>query len=176
MQNTFLERLGTFGFCVFVMLVVDLLHEFELGIWKAILSHLLRMLESLKGDKLCELDQRKANPIDKRFPTTQLTLFLSKVSSGPSFGRDTIRRFSKNTSEMKRVAARDFEDFLQVCGGPVPSGNPIEPSYTVLSSHFRRLNARAPQCCRAQAPPPPLSMARVCKATNAHQQNPSIVG
>ena len=83
MQNTFLERLGAFSFCVFVMLVVDLLHEFELGIWKAILSHLLRMLESLKGDKLHELDQRKANPIDKWFPTTQLILFLSKVSSGP---------------------------------------------------------------------------------------------
>ena len=65
MQNAFSERLSAFGFCVFITLVVDLLHEFELGIWKAILSHLLCMLESLKGDKLRELDQRKANPIDK---------------------------------------------------------------------------------------------------------------
>ena len=33
----------------------------------------------------------------------------------PSFGRDTIRRFSSNVSEMKRLAARDLEDLLQVC-------------------------------------------------------------
>ena len=26
------------------MLVVDLLHEFELGIWKALFSHLIRVL------------------------------------------------------------------------------------------------------------------------------------
>ena len=37
---------------------------------------------------------------------------------------------------MKRVAAWDFEDLLQVCGGPVPSSDPIELSYTVLSFCF----------------------------------------
>lgn len=67
MQNTFLERLGIFGFCIFTMLVVDLLHEFELGVWKAIFSHLLCMVESLKGSKLCELDQRKAIPTNTLF-------------------------------------------------------------------------------------------------------------
>lgn len=34
----------------------------------------------------------------------------------PTFGKDTIRRFSTNISELKRLAARDFEDILQVCG------------------------------------------------------------
>lgn len=48
-----------FGFNVFAMLVVDLLHEFELGVWKAIFTHLLRILDSLKGNKLRELDRRK---------------------------------------------------------------------------------------------------------------------
>lgn len=33
----------------------------------------------------------------------------------PTFGRDTIRRFANNVSEMKKLAARDFEDMLQVC-------------------------------------------------------------
>jgi len=33
----------------------------------------------------------------------------------PTFGRGTIRRFHKNASAMKRLAARDFEDLLQVC-------------------------------------------------------------
>ena len=40
------------------MLVVDLLHEFELRVWTSILIHLLRMLDSLKGAVLAELDCR----------------------------------------------------------------------------------------------------------------------
>ena len=32
----------------------------------------------------------------------------------PTFGRETIRRFINNVSEMKQLAARDFEDLLQV--------------------------------------------------------------
>ena len=32
----------------------------------------------------------------------------------PTFGRDTIRRFRSNCSEMKKMAARDFEDLLLV--------------------------------------------------------------
>jgi hypothetical protein len=32
----------------------------------------------------------------------------------PTFSNGVIRRFSNNTSEMKRLAARDFEDILQV--------------------------------------------------------------
>ena len=33
----------------------------------------------------------------------------------PTFGASTIRRFSSNASAMKKLAARDFEDLLQVC-------------------------------------------------------------
>jgi hypothetical protein len=33
----------------------------------------------------------------------------------PTFGRGTIRRFASNASEMKKLAARNFEDLLQVC-------------------------------------------------------------
>ena len=32
----------------------------------------------------------------------------------PTFGWSTIRRFSTNTSEMKKLAARNYEDILQV--------------------------------------------------------------
>ncbi|KIJ11124.1 hypothetical protein PAXINDRAFT_15944 [Paxillus involutus ATCC 200175] len=39
----------------------------------------------------------------------------------PTFGRGTIRRFHKNASAMKRLAARDFEDLLQ-CAIPVFEG------------------------------------------------------
>jgi hypothetical protein len=45
-QNTFAEKLGCFGFDHFIMLVVDLLHEFELGVWKAIFTHLIRLLHA----------------------------------------------------------------------------------------------------------------------------------
>ena len=44
-QNAFPDRLGA-DFNVSRMLVVDLLHEFELGVWKALFTHLIRVLYS----------------------------------------------------------------------------------------------------------------------------------
>ena len=35
----------------------------------------------------------------------------------PTFGRNTIWRFRSNVSELKRMAAHDFEDLLQVTLG-----------------------------------------------------------
>ena len=40
------------------MLVPDLLHEVESGEWKTLLTHLIRMLYSLKGDKVQVLNMR----------------------------------------------------------------------------------------------------------------------
>jgi hypothetical protein len=57
-QNSFSDRLAFLGFNLFLMLVVDLLHEFELGVWKAVILHLLRILESVNEDLLVELDRR----------------------------------------------------------------------------------------------------------------------
>jgi hypothetical protein len=31
-----------------------------------------------------------------------------------TFGRDTIRRFPTRASDLKKMAARDYEDYLQV--------------------------------------------------------------
>lgn len=50
-----LEQLG---FDVFRMLVPDLLHEFELGVWKAVFAHLIRMLKACGEDGVHELDRR----------------------------------------------------------------------------------------------------------------------
>ena len=58
MKNAFSDQLSALGFNLFMMLVVDLLHEFELGVWKAIFTHLLHILESFKDGKLHELDCR----------------------------------------------------------------------------------------------------------------------
>lgn len=59
-QNAFSERLGCLGFDLFFMLVVDLMHEFELGVWKALFTHLIRILSAAgAGDVLVhELDRR----------------------------------------------------------------------------------------------------------------------
>jgi hypothetical protein len=40
------------------MLVIDLMHEFELGVWKALFIHLLRILASVNPSILHELDHR----------------------------------------------------------------------------------------------------------------------
>jgi hypothetical protein len=44
-QNAFSEHLAEFGFNMFSMVVVDLLHKIELGVWKAIFIHLLHILD-----------------------------------------------------------------------------------------------------------------------------------
>lgn len=40
------------------MLVVDLMHEFELGVWRALFTHLLRMLNAQDKALVHELDRR----------------------------------------------------------------------------------------------------------------------
>jgi len=47
-----------FGFNYYVMFVVDFLHEFELGVWKAVLSHLIRILYAIGSDAVTTLDRR----------------------------------------------------------------------------------------------------------------------
>jgi hypothetical protein len=95
------------------MLVVDLLHEFELGVWKALFIHLLRILESVNPNLLHELDRRYVELIQVCFHACAHP-DQSSYRQIPTFGRDTIRRFSSNVSELKKMAARDFEDILQV--------------------------------------------------------------
>ncbi|KAG2100219.1 uncharacterized protein F5147DRAFT_777132 [Suillus discolor] len=47
----------------------------------------------------------------------------------PTFGRDTIRKFASDASEMKKMASRDFEDLLQ-CAIPVFDALLPEPHNT----------------------------------------------
>jgi hypothetical protein len=57
-QNAF-SKLATLGLDIFKMLVPDVLHEFELGVWKMILAHLIRLLYAHGGDEAVnKLDQR----------------------------------------------------------------------------------------------------------------------
>src|SRR6266581_1198715 len=51
--------------------------------------------------------------------TPRLIRYISFQQIAP-FG-STIRRFTHNVADLKKLAARDFEDILQVCLFPVPS-------------------------------------------------------
>jgi hypothetical protein len=65
-QNAFSIRLGPLGFNHFQMLVVDLMHEFELGVWKALFIHLLRILQAADKALIHELDRQCVNQFSLR--------------------------------------------------------------------------------------------------------------
>ncbi|TFK34101.1 hypothetical protein BDQ12DRAFT_700523 [Crucibulum laeve] len=100
-SNAFFEKLYKHGFDIHSSLVVDFMHEVELGVWKSLFTHLLHILQAVDINLISELDRH--------------------YRTIPSFGRDSIRRFSANTSEMKKLAAQDFENLLQ-CAIPVFDG------------------------------------------------------
>jgi hypothetical protein len=52
LQNAFSMRLHKHGFDFYRMFAPDILHEFELGVWKATFTHLMRILYAAQGD-LC---------------------------------------------------------------------------------------------------------------------------
>lgn len=59
-QNAFAEKLGPFGFNPYPMFVVDLLHEFELGVWKATFTHIIRVMYAAVpgGEGVAKIDAR----------------------------------------------------------------------------------------------------------------------
>jgi hypothetical protein len=57
-QNAFSDRLSRFGLNFYLLFLVDLLHEVELGVWRALFIHLLRILEAADENLLHELDRR----------------------------------------------------------------------------------------------------------------------
>ena len=51
------------GFNVYALLTVDLLHEIEIGVWKSLFMHILRLLQLLSRDGCIELDRRYVYPM-----------------------------------------------------------------------------------------------------------------
>jgi hypothetical protein len=86
------------------------MHEFELGVWKALLTHLVRMMHSLGAGTIQEFNHRYELLTCNVVPRAHYLSFRQI----PSFGSSTIRRFTHNVADMKKLAARDFEDILQV--------------------------------------------------------------
>jgi hypothetical protein len=67
LKNAFSAKLGSLGFNFYQMLLVDLLHEFVLGVWKALFIHLLRMLVSYNKALVNELDRRYVSMLLQTF-------------------------------------------------------------------------------------------------------------
>ncbi|KAG6913485.1 hypothetical protein DXG01_006495, partial [Tephrocybe rancida] len=57
-QNAFAEALKEFEFNHHEMLVVDILHEWEVGVWKSVLIHLIRLVHELQANHVSLLDTR----------------------------------------------------------------------------------------------------------------------
>jgi hypothetical protein len=57
-RNAFSEKMSHLSFNPFKMLVPDILHENELGIWRHLLEHLLRLLHKLFPSHVSEMNTR----------------------------------------------------------------------------------------------------------------------
>ena len=108
-KSAFSLRLFVHDFNFYQMFVPDLMHEFELGVWKAIFVHLMRILHAYGNETISILNSRS---VVLYFDLKTNT--FSRYRHVPPFGCSTIRKFHNNASAMKKLAARDFEDLLQV--------------------------------------------------------------
>lgn len=57
-QNAFSDRLSPMGFDIHDIVAVDVLHEVEIGVWKSLFIHLLRLLEAVGVGKTDVLNSR----------------------------------------------------------------------------------------------------------------------
>ncbi|EJF60787.1 hypothetical protein DICSQDRAFT_147740 [Dichomitus squalens LYAD-421 SS1] len=57
-HSAFSWRFASFGFNVYKLFVPDLMHEFELGVWKGTFTHLIRILIAEARDGIQKLDER----------------------------------------------------------------------------------------------------------------------
>ena len=63
-KNAFANRLSDLGFEIYDVFSPDLMHDFETGVWKSLLIHLVRLLEAYDAKLLREVDRRYLSRID----------------------------------------------------------------------------------------------------------------
>ncbi len=71
--------------------------------------HLIRILECVNGATY-QLNRRSVSLVILKF----IFKFCARFRDMPTFGRDSIRRFSSTVSELRKLGARDYENLLQV--------------------------------------------------------------
>jgi hypothetical protein len=69
LKNAFMACLP--GLNIYPLLTVDLLHEFELGVWKALFTHIIRILSLYPGT---------INELDKRYTVAQTRVAHADLS------------------------------------------------------------------------------------------------
>jgi hypothetical protein len=106
-----MKVLKEFGFRIYSILVMDFLHEFELGVWKAILLHLIRILYAHGDSTVTEFNKRLVLNM-KRNPS--LILSNIRFRQIPTFSRSTIRKFRNDVAAMRKLTGRDLKDILVV--------------------------------------------------------------
>ncbi|KLO04861.1 hypothetical protein SCHPADRAFT_840114 [Schizopora paradoxa] len=111
-KNSF-SKLSARGLDVFKILVPDFMHEVEIGLHKNLLIHLVRILNSTDAPRGCVIE------------------FDTRFASVPVFGHSTIRGFKDNTSDMQKLAARDYEDMI-LCIIPCFEGLLDEPDNSII--------------------------------------------
>ena len=68
LQGAFSVRFADHGVNHWKMFAPDMMHEFELGVWKAILIHLLRIVIAEGGNAIQKLDERYADVLSEAIP------------------------------------------------------------------------------------------------------------
>ncbi|KAK0437054.1 hypothetical protein EV421DRAFT_1739254 [Armillaria borealis] len=82
-------------FNFYILFVIDLMHKFELNVFKALFIHLIRICYAIGAHVVQILNE------------------WYNFAIVPKFGCYMIRKFTKDVSGLKQMAARDFEDLLQ---------------------------------------------------------------
>jgi len=110
------------------MLIVDFLHKVELGVWKSLFVHLVRILYAAapNGRLVAVLDERYVAKNLRISPELRVARFRQV----PAFSQ-TIHWFTNNVSEMKKLAARDYKDILQVRSSLIVSSEVLTGSDSV---------------------------------------------
>lgn len=103
------------SFSLVLMLVPDIMHEFLLGVWKALFTSLLRLQHTLDKDKLDILDERFIGSVYYTLHLSMLTYYLHRFREISTFNSANIRKFSKKVSDLKSMTASRWEMILKVC-------------------------------------------------------------
>ncbi|KAH6871005.1 hypothetical protein BKA70DRAFT_1451523 [Coprinopsis sp. MPI-PUGE-AT-0042] len=113
--NTFSKNLGMEKFDIFSTLVVDLLHDFEIGVWKSLFTHLIRLLESSSTRRTGSLDAE----LNYRFVDQDMFM---RYHWKLAIGHAAIQRHYQSTDQSPVLATPSEEE-----GGPNISVPPLEP-------------------------------------------------
>ncbi|KAG1817179.1 uncharacterized protein BJ212DRAFT_1299342 [Suillus subaureus] len=111
-SNLLSDSLSAFGFNVFAVLVIDLLHEFELGVWHMLLVHLLHIIFALNKDLVHELDkstQELDHEVDAR-SRWQAKDVAKQVETGKADGVGQGTAASTNTKGKQKASAEHLQD------------------------------------------------------------------